>query len=61
MADMGKIARDAGYILLGMTIIRLQRAQVRRRELEREIGSRLEPIAGHLPGSVRDLVRHGQG
>ena len=56
MADVGKIAKDAGYVLLGMAIIRVQQAQVRRRELEREIGDRLGQVGSVLPPPVRGLI-----
>ena len=53
MADLGKLARDAGYVLLGIGVINIQRAQVRRRELERQIQSHLRPVAELLPPPLR--------
>ena len=56
MAPWTKLARDAGYVILGLGVIRYQRAAVRRRELEAEIGGRLAPLRDALPAPVRDLI-----
>ncbi|HZT65585.1 MAG TPA: hypothetical protein VFA11_07330 [Acidimicrobiales bacterium] len=56
MSDIGKLARDTGYTVLGLVLIRVQQAQVRRREIEREVNSRLEAVGRTLPEPVRGLV-----
>ena len=53
MADLGKLARDAGYVALGLSIINLQRAQVRRREIEQQLNTLLGPVAQLLPPPLR--------
>lgn len=53
MADLGKLAREAGYVALGLSIINFQRAQVRRRELEKQIQTTLGPVAQLLPPPLR--------
>lgn len=59
MADLGKLAKDAGYVMLGLAIIRFQRAQVRRREIEAQVGSAVDQLGPLLPEPVRGLVvRH---
>ena len=45
MADLAKLARDAGYVALGLSIINLQRAQVRRREVEQQVRAVLTPVS----------------
>lgn len=37
MADLFSNVKDAGYIALGFTLLGIQQAQVRRRELEKEL------------------------
>ena len=53
MADLGRLARDAGYVALGLGIINLQRAQVRRREVEQQLHAALGPLAQLLPPPLR--------
>ena len=56
MAPWTKLARDAAYVALGTAVIRYQRAAVRRRELETEIGQRLAPLREVLPPPMKDLI-----
>lgn len=56
MTDLGKLAKDTGYVMLGFGLIRFQKAAVRRRELESEIGTRLGVLREVLPPPLRDLV-----
>ena len=37
MADLVSNVKDAGYIALGFALLGIQQAQVRRRELEKEL------------------------
>ncbi|HET9732574.1 MAG TPA: hypothetical protein VFP54_07860 [Acidimicrobiales bacterium] len=54
--DVGKLAKDAGYVFLGIAIIEFQRAQVRRREMETQLSSAVGQLEGFLPAPVRDLL-----
>jgi len=56
MAPWTKLARDAGYVILGLGVIRYQKAAVRRRELETEISGRLGPLREALPQPLRDRL-----
>ena len=53
MADLGKLAKDAGYTALGLALLRIQRAQVRRREVEKQLQETLGPLAQLLPPPLR--------
>ncbi|HEV2370281.1 MAG TPA: hypothetical protein VGR90_10430 [Acidimicrobiales bacterium] len=53
MADLGKLARDTGMILLGFGLLNVQKAQVRRREIEKELRERLGPLAQLLPPPLK--------
>ena len=53
MADVTKSIRDAGYVTIGLGVLAFQRAQVRRREL----GRQLEAQRGELRRQL-DLRRH---
>ena len=50
--------RDAAYILVGLSVIGFQRAQVARRELARQLPELPDPaeLADHLPAGVRDAL-----
>jgi hypothetical protein len=53
--------RDAAYILVGLSVIGFQRAQVARRELARQLPDLPDPaelaeLADHLPAGVRDAL-----
>ncbi len=37
MPDLFSNAKDAGYVAIGFALLGIQRAQVRRRELEKEL------------------------
>ena len=39
MADIGKTLRDAAYVVIGAGVLTYQKAQVRRRELEKQFES----------------------
>ena len=53
MADLGKLARDAGYTALGLALLNIQRAQVRRREVEKQVHAALGPLVPLLPPPLR--------
>jgi hypothetical protein len=55
--DLTKLARDVGYVLLGSAVLRVQRAQVRRRELEGAISGGLQQVSTVLPEPLRSLVK----
>ena len=55
MADLTSSLRDAAYVAVGFGVLGVNRAQVRRRELNRELGNRLGQagrVLGALPGVV---------
>jgi len=43
--DLAKLAQDAAYVAIGFGVLGLQRAQVRRRELEKQLGALEGPLA----------------
>jgi DNA anti-recombination protein RmuC len=51
MTDPRSILKDAGYVAVGLGVIAFQRAQVRRRELEQQLGDagqRIERLSTSL-------------
>ncbi len=46
MADLVSNVKDAGYVALGFAVLGIQRAQVRRRELEKELRRLVEERCG---------------
>lgn len=49
---MQRALREAAYVAVGFAVIGVQRAQVRRRELARQ----LPEIEQHLPAGVREIL-----
>lgn len=47
MNDPRTLLKDAGYVTVGLGVIAFQRAQVRRRQLEKQLG--------HLPADFDDI------
>jgi hypothetical protein len=56
---LGRLVKDTGYVLLGLGVMRFQKAAVRRREIEAEMGERLAPLRAVLPAPLRDLIPKG--
>ena len=52
MDDVEKALREAAYVAVGFAVIGVQRAQVRRRELARQ----LPDIEEHLPAGIREAI-----
>ena len=52
MDDVEKTLREAAYVAVGFAVIGLQRAQVRRRELARQ----LPDLEQHLPAGIREAL-----
>ena len=50
--EITKTARDAAYVVVGLGVLGLQRAQVRRQELQKRLFEPRTQIQGHL-GDVR--------
>lgn len=50
--DGPKTLRDAAYVLVGLGVIGFQRAQVKRRELVRQ----LPELGQHLPPAAREAL-----
>lgn len=46
MADLYSNVREAGYIALGFALLGIQQAQVRRRDLEKELRRRMAERCG---------------
>ena len=42
--DLAAVVRDATYVTVGLGVIAFQRFQVRRKELEKELGERLKAV-----------------
>jgi hypothetical protein len=57
VADLGKLAKEAGYTALGLALLNFQRAQVRRREVEKQLHAALGPLAPFLPPPLRPPAR----
>ncbi len=60
MADLTKTLKDAAYVTVGLAVLGFQRAQVRRRELARNLRDsrrRLERQGADLGAQVAQLVR----
>jgi len=58
MTDVRTILKDAGYVAVGAAVIAVQRAQVRRRELERQLadaGQQIDKLTATLD-DARKLV-----
>ena len=53
MTDPRSILKDAGYVAVGLGVIAFQRAQVRRRELEQQLGDAGQHI-DRLTGALED-------
>ena len=59
MDDLPDPLRDAAYALVGLTVVWVQRAQVLRRELARElpvVGGQLAGAAKGMAGAVRSVL-----
>ena len=50
--DLPTALREAAYVAVGLAVIGVQRAQVRRRELSRQ----LPDLEQHLPTGVREAI-----
>jgi hypothetical protein len=62
MADVGKTVKDAAYVAIGLGVLGFQRAQVRRRELTKQmkgqrtqVGTQLEDAREQLGGIVKTI------
>jgi hypothetical protein len=40
--DLSKLAKDAFYVAVGLGVMAVQKVQVRRREVQKQLGTRLE-------------------
>lgn len=52
--DLSKIARDAFYVTVGLGVMTVQKAQVRRKELERRVESRVKTLEERWQALVSD-------
>jgi hypothetical protein len=50
--DLAAVVKDATYVTVGLGVIAFQRLQVRRKELEKEIGERLKDVEERV-GALR--------
>jgi DNA anti-recombination protein RmuC len=55
MADVTKTLRDAGFMTIGLGVLAFQRAQVRRRELTRQLETQREELLRQLGGRRHEL------
>ncbi|MGI9119158.1 MAG: hypothetical protein ACR2G7_03340 [Acidimicrobiales bacterium] len=54
--DLPKVLEDAAYLSVGFGVLALQRAQVRRRELEQELANLGTELEEQLPEPARTLL-----
>lgn len=66
MPDLRKLATDAAYVTVGLTVLGFQRAQVRRRELRQQVeaqlgetGEQLQKLT-HLVDGARHAAHEAQ-
>lgn len=52
MDELPRTLRDAAYVAVGFAVIGVQRAQVRRRELARQ----LPDLEANLPAGIREAI-----
>ncbi|HEX2381018.1 MAG TPA: hypothetical protein VHI95_00155 [Acidimicrobiales bacterium] len=57
--DLSKLATDALYVTVGLGMIVVQKAQVRRRELQGVLGQRLEDRLKTFEERLQALRSHG--
>jgi hypothetical protein len=58
--DLSKLATDALYVTVGLGMIVVQKAQVRRRELQGVLGQRLEDRLKTFEERLQALRSHGE-
>jgi hypothetical protein len=57
--DLFKLARDAFYVTVGLGVMTVQKVQVRRREVQRQLGKRLENRIKTVEERLQALSSHG--
>jgi hypothetical protein len=57
--DLSKLATDALYVTVGLGVIAVQKAQVRRKELQKEFGPRMENRIKTFEERWNALLSHG--
>jgi hypothetical protein len=57
--DLSKLARDAFYVTVGLGVMTVQKVQVRRREVQRQLGKRLEYRIKTVEERLQALSSHG--
>jgi hypothetical protein len=55
MADVQKTLKDALYVTVGLGVIGFQKAQVRRRELTKQVESQLTSVQGQVAAGAEQL------
>ena len=55
--DLAKLAQDAAYVAVGFGVLGLQKAQVRRRELEKQFGKQLAVAEGPLGDARKEVAK----
>jgi DNA anti-recombination protein RmuC len=58
MSDLTKSLKDAAYVAVGFGVIAFQKAQVRRRELEKQFGVSTESIREQLTKVAADAEKN---
>jgi hypothetical protein len=57
--DLSDAARDALYVTVGLGMLLVQKVQVRRKELQKELGERVENRVKTVEERWHALVSHG--
>lgn len=55
MSDVTSTLRDAAYVAVGFGVLAFQKAQVRRRELEKQFEGQSNQLREQLAGVAREL------
>ncbi len=55
--DLAKVAQDAAYVAVGLGVLGFQRAQVRRREIEKQFEKQFAGTKGGLCDARKELAK----
>jgi chaperonin cofactor prefoldin len=57
--ELSKLAKDAFYVTVGLGVMTVQKVQVRRREVQKHLGKRLENRVKTVEERLQALSSHG--
>ena len=60
VSDITKTAKDAAYVAVGFGVIAFQKAQVRRREIEKQLEVQLNELETRLPDPAADALKQAR-